>query len=166
MPLSPDRQVRATREAQPTAGSHHPARMGWALTQATGRRASEAQAEKPGAAHVVSKDPEGTFTGREPPGDHGAQGASPSGVANVLTRGGSCRLRGRPHNTRRARHEGSPRPGAQAAVSRPTSPSSQLPHDTACGCFLSSAAGMQPGTRGQPQAAQGWTLCSAAPLPS
>lgn len=86
----------------------------------------------------------------------------PLGWQTSWTRGGSCRLRGRPHNTRRARHEGSPRPGAQAAAgSRPTPPSSQLPHDTARGCFLS-AAGMQPGTRGQPQGRPRLDPCSAS----
>lgn len=85
--------------AQPTAGGHHPARKGWALTQATGRRASEAQAEKPRAAHVVSKDPEGKFTGQT-----AAWGPrSPRG----LLWGGKCPghrvtvsgLRGRPDNS-------------------------------------------------------------------
>lgn len=144
-------------QAQPTAGSHHPARTGWALTQATGRRASEAQAEKPGAAHVVSKDPEGTFTGRELPGEHRARGAS-SGVANVLDTGwqlqapwtspqhAACSTRG----LAQTRGAGSRRKQAHTTL-QPASPLTQPSAASSQQRACSQGLGVSP------RAAQGWT---------
>lgn len=143
---SPDCQA-CTSGSTASAGGHHPARKGWALTQATGRRASEAQPKKPCTAHVVSKDPEGKFMGQR--ATWGPR--SPRG----LLWGGKCPghrvtvagLRGHPNSSAACSTRGlAPRPpGVQAAG--PDHSPARFPIHTARDHFLS-AADVQAGTQG------------------